>query len=197
MRRNKNSKIDFSKAWFSKAFHHIFRERLPQKCFLTSDFRSYIKNEAFCPSHFDFLLYVPVQSKLIAKGISCPLETAEKTTEPSMLCNGSVARQPRILTRYVEKWRKRHQGLSNPRAIKGDANFDKIVNLAFAWPFGPLPSLENMVKNCSVMMWKVHNWTQSMCLNCFTRNAPYHCFRVHCFLVQAQVDSEEVEMSFT
>lgn len=54
-----------------------------------------------------------------------------------MLCNGSVARQLQIPTRFVEKWRKRHQWLSDPRAIKGDANFDKIVNLAFAWPFGP------------------------------------------------------------
>ena len=118
--------ISAKHARFSKAFHRIFRETLSQKCFLTSDFRSYINNEASCTNHFDFLLHVPVQSKLIAKGISCPLETAEKTTEPSMLCNGSVARQLRIPTRYVEKWRKRHQWLSDPRAIKGDANFDKI-----------------------------------------------------------------------
>ena len=45
-----------------------------------------------------------------------------------MLCNCSFARQLRITTRY---------DLSDPRAIKGDANFDKIVNLAFAWPLGP------------------------------------------------------------
>ena len=113
-----------------------------------------------------------------------------------MLCNGSVARQLWIPTRFVEKWRKRHQWLSDPRAIKGDANFDKIVNLAFAWPFGPpftrkygKELFSNNVENTQLNTANVSRLLYKICT--------VSLFPSSLFLSLGSSRSDEVEMSFT
>ena len=157
MRRNKNSKIDFSKAWFSKAFRRIFREMLPHKTVLLHPISALIliiKRIVQITSIFSFMC-------LCSRNISpkaFPAHSKRPKKQPSQVCfvmvllQGNCGYQPDML----KNGERVISGLVTHARLKATQILTKLLTSHSLGPSG-LPSLENMVKNCSVIMWKVHN----------------------------------------